>query len=123
MYEHFYYLSTNDQYTVKGKGGCMDNTHPLELLAKDHVEFQLLSLKAKLMLILSKTIKEQNLTQKDAAQVLGVSQPRVSNLVNGNMTKFSIDMLLEMLGRIGYLTNISFDLNNMDNPIDMKLIK
>ena len=63
----------------------MNNTHPLDLLTKDPIEFQLLLLKSKLLIMLSKIIKEQSLTQKEAAHVLGVSQPRVSNIVNGNL--------------------------------------
>jgi predicted XRE-type DNA-binding protein len=36
-----------------------------------------------------------------AAKVLGISQPRVSDLVRGRIESFSIDALVEMLARIG----------------------
>ena len=37
--------------------------------------------------------------QKAAAKVLGVTQPRVSDLVRGRLELFSIDTLVEMLTR------------------------
>jgi predicted XRE-type DNA-binding protein len=40
-------------------------------------------------------------TQGAAAARLGVTQPRVSDVVRGKIELFSIDMLVELLGRIG----------------------
>lgn len=94
--------------------------NPLELLAQDPVELSLISLKSKLMLILTKLIREKGWSQKEAAKVLGVSQPRVSNLMNSQISKFSIDMLLEMLGKIGYIMDISFD-KDSNSPISVNV--
>lgn len=99
------------------KGGCMDHTNPLELISRDPVEFSLLSLKSKLVIIITRIIADKNLNQKEAAELLGVSQPRVSNLITGRINKFSIDTLLEMLGKLGYLMDLSFDPDNTKNPI------
>lgn len=33
--------------------------------------------------------------------MLGISQPRVSDLVRGKLSKFSLDMLLDFLDRMG----------------------
>lgn len=44
-------------------------------------------------------ITERGLTQKAAAKALGVTQPRVSDLVRGRIELFSIDTLVEMLTR------------------------
>jgi predicted XRE-type DNA-binding protein len=33
--------------------------------------------------------------------VLGVTQPRVSDLVRGKIDRFSVDSLIEMIGRAG----------------------
>lgn len=101
------------------------NTHksPLELLAQDPIELSLVSTKSKLMIMLTKLIREKQWTQAQAAKEIGVSQPRVSNLMNGQISKFSIDMLLEMLGKLGYLLDISFNPENDDQPIKMKIKK
>lgn len=96
---------------------------PLELLARDPVELAMTSLKSKLMIVLAMLIREKELTQKEAAKVLGVSQPRVSNVMNGKISKFSIDILIEMIGKMGYLMDISFRPNDTENPIIIKMKK
>ena len=46
-------------------------------------------------------IDEKNLKQEEAAQILGVSRPRVSDIVNKKSIKFTIDALVDMLSRTG----------------------
>ena len=50
---------------------------------------------------LSAWIEAHQLKQADAAEILMVSRPRVSDVVNRKAAKFTIDALVEMLGRIG----------------------
>ncbi len=59
------------------------------------------ALKQQLMTELSNWITEHQLKQADAAQVLMVSRPRVSDVVNQKTAKFTIDTLVEMLSRVG----------------------
>jgi predicted XRE-type DNA-binding protein len=99
------------------------SNNPLELLAQDPVELSIITLKARLMVIITKLIRENRYTQSEAANLLGVSQPRVSNLMNGKISKFSIDMLIEMMGRLGYLMDISFDITAVENPISVSVKK
>lgn len=40
-------------------------------------------------------------TQAQAARLLGITQPRVSNLMAGNINLFSIDTLVKLLARAG----------------------
>ena len=58
-------------------------------------------LRADLMIQLTKLIDARRLTQARAARLFGVTQPRVSDLVRGRIERFSIDSLVEMLGRAG----------------------
>lgn len=58
-------------------------------------------LKEQLMEELSAWIADHDLKQADAAQVLMVSRPRVSDVVNRKTSKFTIDTLVAMLARIG----------------------
>jgi len=51
------------------------------------------------MLVLERLIARRQLTQAQAAKLLGVSQPRVSDLVRGRLHRFSIDALVDMLTR------------------------
>ena len=46
-------------------------------------------------------IRREGLTQLDAAALLSVSRPRVSDLVNFKLARFSLDTLTSMLLRIG----------------------
>ena len=58
-------------------------------------------LKEQLMAELSSWIAEHQLKQAEAATVLMVSRPRVSDVVNKKTAKFTIDTLVEMLSRVG----------------------
>jgi len=58
-------------------------------------------LKQQLMAELTDWIAQNRLKQADAAQILMVSRPRVSDVVNQKTAKFTIDSLVEMLSRVG----------------------
>ena len=58
-------------------------------------------LKQQLMEELSAWIVEHHLKQAKATEILMVSRPRVSDVVNKKTAKFTIDTLVEMLSRVG----------------------
>jgi len=60
-----------------------------------------LLIRSDLMIQLTNLIDDRGLTQKQAAEALGVTQPRISNLVRGRIDLFSIDTLVEMLTHLG----------------------
>ena len=60
-----------------------------------------LKIKAYLMMQLDEWIKAEHLKQEDAAHVLQVSRPRVSDVIRGKTNKFTIDALVDMLERVG----------------------
>jgi predicted XRE-type DNA-binding protein len=64
-------------------------------------EAENLRLRSELMIALSKLIESRGLTQLQAASLLGVSQPRISDLVRGKIDRFSLDTLVAMLGHAG----------------------
>ena len=64
-------------------------------------EAVILHMRADLMAQLRKVIKAKKLTQSRAASLLGVSQPRVSDLVRGKWEKFSLEMLIILATRAG----------------------
>jgi len=65
-----------------------------------------LKVRSDLMIEISKLIEERGLTQTAAAELLRVTQPRISDLVRGKIDRFSVDSLIEMLGHAG--ANVSF---------------
>ena len=50
--------------------------------------------RAQVMFLVSDIIKKRGLTQKQAAAILGIPQSKVSCLVNGRLSNFSMDHLL-----------------------------
>ena len=54
-------------------------------------------LKAHLTLAIYKLIKERVYTQKDAAEVLGIDQPKVSLLMTNRAGSFSVNKLMDFL--------------------------
>ena len=60
-----------------------------------------LQVRSQLMTALIQLIKARGLSQREAAALFGVSQPRVSDLMRGKIDRFSSDMLIEMLSAAG----------------------
>lgn len=66
-----------------------------------------LAIKECLMSELAEWIGERKLKQADAAQILGVTRPRVSDVINKKSIKFTIDALVDMLARAGKHVQLS----------------
>jgi predicted XRE-type DNA-binding protein len=64
-------------------------------------EAAILQMRADLMADLRKFIKAKRLTQAKAAEMLGVTQSRVSDLTRGKWEKFSLEMLITLATRAG----------------------
>jgi predicted XRE-type DNA-binding protein len=64
-------------------------------------EAAILAMRAELMAQMRLTIEKRNWTQAEAAQNLGVSQSRISDLMRGKWDKFSLDMLITLASRAG----------------------
>ena len=64
-------------------------------------EAEHLSVRANLLIELQEAIKERGLTQAAAAKLLGVHQPRISDLMRGRIELFSIETLIDLLSRLG----------------------
>lgn len=60
-----------------------------------------LKIKSQLMIEISEWIKSQKLKQEEAAQLLKVSRPRISDVMTGKIDKFTIDALVELLEHAG----------------------
>lgn len=69
-----------------------------------------------LMTAIEQRIREMGWTQTEAAARLRVTQPRVSDLLNGKLTKFSLDALVNMLAPVG----LAFDIRPIDGPATRK---
>ena len=64
-------------------------------------EAEHLVLRADLLIQIQKVVAARRLTQAQLARLLHVSQPRVSDLLRGRLHLFSIETLIDVLGRLG----------------------
>ena len=76
-------------------------------LGFDASEAENLRLRSQLMIELERLIHDSRLTQNEAAELLGIQQSRVSDLVRGKIDRFSIDTLVNLLGKAGRYVEIS----------------
>ena len=66
-----------------------------------------LAIKDALMTELAGWIEAKKLKQAEAAKILGVTRPRVSDVINKKAIKFTIDALVDMLARTGKHVQLS----------------
>jgi len=64
-------------------------------------EAAILQMRAEIMADLRKIITTKKLTQAKAAELFGVSQSRVSDLIRGKWEKFSLEMLIALATKAG----------------------
>ncbi len=60
-----------------------------------------LTIKSYLMMQIESFIKKKGLTQEQAAKLMDVSRPRISDVKRGKIDKFTIDALVDMLCKAG----------------------
>lgn len=78
-----------------------------EDLGFDRSEAENLRLRSELMRELEQLIRNSGLTQAEAAELLGIQQSRVSDLVRGKIDRFSIDTLVNLLSKAGRYVEIT----------------
>jgi predicted XRE-type DNA-binding protein len=66
-----------------------------DALEDDPVRAENLKLRSALMMEIAEKIKSQGLTQMQAAEILHITQPRVSALLKGKINNFRLDGLIQ----------------------------
>ena len=69
-------------------------------------EVEHLKIRSDLLIQLQKVIASRGFTQAQAAKILRVTQPRVSDFLRGRIDLFSTDALVDMLARLGVRVNV-----------------
>jgi predicted XRE-type DNA-binding protein len=72
-------------------------------------EAEVLQLRSDLMARLRLWIRESELTQAEAAERLGITQERVSDLARGKWKKFSLELLITLAARTGMKIRLELD--------------
>ena len=68
-----------------------------------------LRIRSQLMREAQRLVRESGLNQTAAARQAGVTQPRMSDLVRGRISKFSSDALVDIIRAFGKRIEISFE--------------
>ena len=58
--------------------------------------------KVKLASKINRLIADQEMTQKEAAEFLGIGRSKMTSLRNGRLEKFSVDLLFSLLGKLDH---------------------
>ena len=61
-----------------------------------------LKIKTGLVIEIRKAMRSRELTQQEAAKLMGISQPKVSDMMRGDFTNLSERKLMDCLTRLGY---------------------
>lgn len=77
-----------------------------DAIEDDPVKVRNLKLRSELLIRISEKIRQESLTQVQAAAILEVSQPRVCALLQGKIEQFRLDSLVDMAHRLGLRVSI-----------------
>ena len=61
-----------------------------------------LKIKSGLVIEIRKAMRQQGLTQQEAAKRMGITQPKVSDMMRGDFSHLSERKLMDCLNRLGY---------------------
>ena len=65
-----------------------------------------MKLRSRLMMAVQDRINREGLSQAQTAKTLGVTQPRISDLMRGRISLFSVESLIDMLMHLGMRVEI-----------------
>lgn len=74
-----------------------------------------LKIKSGLVIEIRKAMRAQGLTQQEAAKRMGVTQPKVSDMMRGDFSNLSERKLMDCLNRLGY--DIEIKVKPASNPV------
>jgi predicted XRE-type DNA-binding protein len=78
-----------------------------DAIEDSRAEAENMKLRAKLMIALEAHIRAKGWTQSEAAGRLGVTQPRISDLLRGKISLFALDTLVNMAVAAGFKIDIT----------------
>ncbi|WP_209019070.1 helix-turn-helix domain-containing protein [Xanthomonas axonopodis] len=111
---------------MSGEVTTMKTQNIYALFSSDPAEFNKQALKGKLGITLIQLIRANGWNQAAASEHLKVAQPRVSDLMRGKLDRFSIDALMELMFRAGYMFDYEFGFPDGEHApprLEMKLKK
>jgi len=72
-----------------------------DALTDSPAEAAIMTMRSDLMIAIQQRVRGWNHSQADAARRLGITQPRLNDLLRSKIDKFSLDMLVGLAGQAG----------------------
>ena len=85
-------------------GHFVKDLSPLDL---EKAELESLRIRTELMLALRRYIQQHQWTLEEAAHAFRQSSPRMQNLINGEISRFSVEDLIQLLTKVGLTVQMS----------------
>ena len=80
-----------------------------DAIEKDPVVAANLKARSSVMIAIEQTVKSWNLSQVTAAKRLGLTQPRLNDLLRGRINKFSLDALITVASKAGLSVEVKVE--------------
>lgn len=77
-----------------------------DALEENPAEAAAMTIRSEVMMAIGEKVRGWNTTQSRAARRLGITQPRLNDLLHGKINKFSLDALLNLATRAGLKVSI-----------------
>jgi predicted XRE-type DNA-binding protein len=91
-----------------------------EATTDDKAEAADLEFRADLLLVIRKIVDENDWSPSETATALGVTQPRISELMRGKISLFSSDKLIRFLSILGYRLKAQYQ-SDRQKPLQVKV--
>jgi predicted XRE-type DNA-binding protein len=72
-------------------------------------EAETLQIRTDLMLALQRAIQRRGWSPEEAARALKQTRPRIQNLMNGEISRFSVEQLIQLLTLVGQEVHVSVE--------------
>lgn len=79
-------------------------------------------LKARLAVAITKAIKARGLTQTEAGKRMGLKQPKVSDILAGRLTGYSVERLMRFLTLLGQDVQVTVRPHRSRGPARLQLV-
>jgi predicted XRE-type DNA-binding protein len=80
-----------------------------DAIEKDPIVAANLKARSSVMMAIEQTVKSWNLSQVTAAKRLGITQPRLNDLLRGRINKFSLDALMTVAAKAGLSVEVKVE--------------
>lgn len=95
------------QASAKGVAFTAGSDNPFADLGFANPELELA--KSKLVMEIGRVMEERDLSQVQAGRIIGLPQPKLSQLLNGHWKSYSVDRLTRYLNKLGVTVRVSLE--------------